>query len=308
MIEINVQCPVFDSFRVQQVGGMFDVPILQKAEQHFCTESPPPLSDDWQIGMIVGPSGSGKSTIARHLYPNDIYSAGHWPDDKAVIDHLGTGSIKEAVSLLTAVGFSSPPSWIKPYHVLSNGEQFRCDLAKALSCDGLVVYDEFTSVVDRNVAKIGSAAIAKGIKGGKIKSRFVAVTCHYDVMDWLEPDALQLGRTWQAEKITESMFKRATGYEYEETKKIIDTGIGKDGKSSLKSTRIEKTIKHVAPDPTSAIFLLKNIMPGRFRDKWDIEHTGPHPIVIGPEYEMLLRAKEVAERDGNDLQADEDAT
>ena len=121
-------------------------------------------------------------------------------------------------------------------------------------------------------------------------------------------DALQLGRTWQAEKITESMFKRAVGYEYEETKKIIDTGIGKDGKSSLKSTRVEKTIKHVAPDPTSAIFLLKNIMPGRFRDKWDIEHTGPRPIVIGPEYEMLLRAKEVAERDGNDLQADEGAT
>ena len=92
--------------------------------------------------------------------------------------------------MLTVVGFSSPPSWIKPYSVLSNGEQFRCDLARALldGSRGLVVFDEYTSVVDRNVAKIASAALAKGIKTSKIPCRFVAVTCHYDILDWLEPD------------------------------------------------------------------------------------------------------------------------
>ena len=52
----------------------------------------------------------------------------------------------------------------------------------------LVVFDEFTSVVDRNVAQIGSAAVAKAIRGGAIRCRFVAVTCHYDVAEWLEPD------------------------------------------------------------------------------------------------------------------------
>jgi hypothetical protein len=51
-----------------------------------------------------------------------------------------------------------------------------------------VVFDEFTSVVDRNVAKVCSAAIAKGIRRGHIPCRFVAVTCHYDVAEWLEPD------------------------------------------------------------------------------------------------------------------------
>ena len=126
--------------------------------------------------------------------------------------------------MFTAVGFSSPPSWIKPYHVLSNGEQFRCDLARALSqaartpdagyplggvplaqpvppvtlaepvppvgepVPPLVAFDEFTSVVDRNVARVISAAIAKGIHSGRIGCRFVAVTCHYDVTEWLEPD------------------------------------------------------------------------------------------------------------------------
>jgi GNAT superfamily N-acetyltransferase len=87
--------------------------------------------------------------------------------------------------------------------VLSTGEQFRCDLARALlvGCRSPggnapdtavgclpVVFDEYTSVVDRNVAQIASAALAKGIKSGKIPCRFVAVTCHYDILDWLEPD------------------------------------------------------------------------------------------------------------------------
>jgi len=51
-----------------------------------------------------------------------------------------------------------------------------------------VVFDEFTSVVDRTVARIGSAAVAKAIRSGRIARRFVAVTCHYDVAQWLEPD------------------------------------------------------------------------------------------------------------------------
>jgi GNAT superfamily N-acetyltransferase len=154
----------------------------------------------WQIGLIVGPSGSGKSTIARKLFGDSVYHVGQWPADRAVVDGLGDRPIKEVIGLFTAVGFSSPPSWIKPYQVLSTGEQFRCDLARALAgpetaaasvkdapCP-IVVFDEFTSVVDRNVARIASAAIAKGIKAGRIPARFVAVTCHYDVTEWLEPD------------------------------------------------------------------------------------------------------------------------
>jgi GNAT superfamily N-acetyltransferase len=42
--------------------------------------------------------------------------------------------------------------------------------------------------VDRNVAKVCSAAISKGIRRGHLPCRFVAVTCHYDVAEWLEPD------------------------------------------------------------------------------------------------------------------------
>ncbi len=232
-IELTLTCPVISSFRVQQVAGMFDVPLADKAATTVRAELPD-FTEPWEIGLIVGPSGSGKSTLARHVFGDAVYGGGGWPTDRAVIDCFGDLSIQQITGLLTAVGFSSPPSWIKPYQVLSNGERFRCDLAKALSAPArwsadagalsvvsgqlsvaeepgepssecmpsqlttdngqltinkqLTVFDEFTSVVDRNVARIGSAAVAKGIRSGQIACRFVAVTCHYDIVDWLAPD------------------------------------------------------------------------------------------------------------------------
>ena len=63
----------------------------------------------------------------------------------------------------------------------------RVDLARAiLEEKKLFVFDEFTSVVDRNVAQIGSYAMQKAIR--KTNKQFIAVTCHFDVQDWLLPD------------------------------------------------------------------------------------------------------------------------
>lgn len=213
-VNVTVSCPVYDSFRVQQVAGMFDVPIQERATEQFQVEVPE-LGDTWRIGLIAGPSGSGKSTLAQRLFGERLIRPQAWPEDQAVIDGMGDRPIKEITNLFTAVGFGSPPSWIKPYQALSTGEQFRCDLARALakseggirkegySLDDssvptsdfrlpaslpLVAFDEFTSVVDRNVARVTSAAIAKGIRKGTIGVRFVAVTCHYDIAEWLQPD------------------------------------------------------------------------------------------------------------------------
>ena len=71
--------------------------------------------------------------------------------------------------------------------MLSTGEQFRVTVARHLLEDGdPSVVDEFTSVVDRQVAKIGSHAVQKIVR--KQKRKFIAVTCHYDVIEWLQPD------------------------------------------------------------------------------------------------------------------------
>ncbi|MFO0896234.1 MAG: GNAT family N-acetyltransferase [Pirellulales bacterium] len=184
------------SFRVEQVAGLFDVPLSERAEERFDVELPD-LEADWRVGLIVGPSGSGKSVVARELFGDRLQATFEWPRDAAVIDGFGELPIKRITELLTSVGFGSPPAWIKPYHVLSGGQRFRCDLARALAVGlespatgpfSLVAVDEFTSVVDRTVARIGSAAVAKAIRSGRVRCRFVAVTCHYDVAAWLEPD------------------------------------------------------------------------------------------------------------------------
>jgi GNAT superfamily N-acetyltransferase len=103
-------------------------------------------------------------------------------------------SVKEVTALLSAVGFSSPPAWLRPFGVLSTGQQFRVTLARLLA-DGLarpagqrppIVLDEYTSVVDRTVARVGSAALARTVRQHRLQ--FVAVTCHDDVIDWLQPD------------------------------------------------------------------------------------------------------------------------
>lgn len=63
----------------------------------------------------------------------------------------------------------------------------RCDIARAMLEDNeMFVFDEFTSVVDRNVAQIGSFALQKAIR--RNDKKFIAVTCHFDVQDWLMPD------------------------------------------------------------------------------------------------------------------------
>lgn len=198
MITVNVGCKVPDSFRVQQCAGMFDLELAERTSRSWTIEVPG-VDEDWRIGAIVGPSGSGKTVVARHVYGDSLVAGFDWPADRAVIDVLAPadvdGGLKAASAMLNSVGFSSPPDWVKPYGVLSNGQRFRCDLARSLlttppSGGGVVAFDEFSSVVDRQVAQFGSAAVAKTIRRptGDFRGRFVAVTCHYDILDWLQPD------------------------------------------------------------------------------------------------------------------------
>lgn len=184
---IEHSIPIAASARTIQLRGMFDLPPTEASTMQWDVDLP--VEDKpWNVGLVVGPSGSGKTSIAREFWPDQLAVDVTWPDDKAVIEAFPSGmSIKEVVALLSSVGFSSPPAWLRPFRVLSNGEQFRATVARRLADDDdLVVLDEFTSVVDRTVAQIGSAAVAKAVR--QRDRRLVALSCHYDVEDWLQPD------------------------------------------------------------------------------------------------------------------------
>ena len=163
--------------------GDYDVK-LDHAQEHFRGNID--LPDDWQIGVIWGGSGTGKSTIARELFGDHLITGFEY-NAKSVVDDMPKNcDMAEIEKMFYSVGFGSVPSWMKPYSVLSNGEKMRVDLARALLERDFVVFDEFTSVVDRQVAQTASLAISKAIR--RSQKRFIAVSCHSDIIEWLEPD------------------------------------------------------------------------------------------------------------------------
>ena len=199
--------------RVMQIRGMFDLQTEKTSRLEWDVHLDLPAQ--WNIGVIVGPSGCGKTTIAQELFRANLISHFQWAEDKSIVDCFPINcGIKEVVSLLSSVGFNSPPSWLRPFRVLSNGEQFRVIVARALAEQkDLVVLDEFTSVVDRNVAQIGSAAVAKSVR--RRNQKLIAVSCHYDILPWLEPDwvyepatdTLTIGRLLRRPEIKLEIFR-----------------------------------------------------------------------------------------------------
>jgi hypothetical protein len=156
----------------------------------------------------------------KHRSPNTLTNGRGFESAHLPLKHL--------LRVLTAVGLASPPSWLKPYRVLSTGERFRADLARALigargsglGAEGdqladrqepnettplspeprtpspsLLVFDEFTSTLDRTVACTASFALSKYLRSGVsnpkskiLNPKFIALSCHTDFLSWLAPD------------------------------------------------------------------------------------------------------------------------
>lgn len=186
-LSITRESTVSNSIRARQVQAAFDVPANEKQSLKW-TGDVPIEAKPWQIGLIVGPSGCGKSTVAREMFGTALDTPLSWSAASVIDDFAQAKGIEEITAICQAVGFNTIPAWLRPYGVLSNGEKFRVDLARRLLEGGpLVAVDEFTSVVDRQVAKIGAHAVQKWVRKNPGR-QFVAVTCHYDIIDWLQPD------------------------------------------------------------------------------------------------------------------------
>jgi ABC-type lipoprotein export system ATPase subunit len=181
-IQVSHRCSDFDSYRAARVKSLFNVE--SGCDVDVAAELPIE-HQPWKIGVIVGPSGSGKTTLGKAI--GKLYSP-HWPKNRPLIDAIDpSGSFDAVTGALSAVGLGAVPAWLRPFSVLSNGEQFRANLAR-LICEApsMAVVDEFSSVVDRQIARVGAAAFAKAWR--RTSGQVVLLSCHYDILDWVQPD------------------------------------------------------------------------------------------------------------------------
>lgn len=141
---------------------------------------------NWNIGVICGNSGSGKSTILNNLgeiaTPNYDYN-------KAIISQFPNLNENEVTELFCSVGLSSVPIWLHKPNELSNGEKARFDLAWVLANiknKDIILYDEFTSVINRQSAQSLSFSLQRYVRENNIK--IILASCHFDIIEWLRPD------------------------------------------------------------------------------------------------------------------------
>ena len=188
IVNVKHTCQEFESYRAQRVKSLFNAESGADWVQEFNID----IDDlDWGIGLIVGTSGSGKTSLGRQFFGidkiYDLYKG--WDSSKPIVDCiLPDGDFNQATGSLASVGLGDVPSWLRPFNALSNGQQFRAGLARLVSdAPDEAVVDEFTSVIDRQIAKVGALAFGKNWRRNKGK-KVVLLSCHYDIIEWLQPD------------------------------------------------------------------------------------------------------------------------
>lgn len=138
---------------------------------------------DFDILVICGASGSGKSTLLKEF--GRRLENKRFKDGMAIVSSFN--SPEEAGYKLSAVGLNSIPVWCRPRNVLSVGEGFRADIA--LNLESGTIFDEFTSTIDRNVAKSTCNGLQKYIRKNGLKG-MVFCSCHKDHIPFLKPDVV----------------------------------------------------------------------------------------------------------------------
>lgn len=202
-IEIHNTCSDFNTYRAARVKSLFNA---ESGCDFRLTCDLPTDEPGWKIGLVVGPSGTGKTSIGRAVFGGvgvtDLYAG--WPEDLPIVDAVSPGGDFNAVTgAFAAVGLGDVPAWLRPFKALSNGQQFRAGLARlCVDPPAEVVVDEFTSVIDRQIAKIGAMAFSKAWQRGG--GRAVLLSCHYDIVEWLQPDWVFDTATGEVKKKTKS--------------------------------------------------------------------------------------------------------
>ena len=185
-IEVILKSEVNKEFRCQVAANSLDIDVEKKSIHHLKIDNIN-IPDKWNIGLVYGNSGSGKTTMIKHLFGDKIFEV-KLDEDKPIINQLPEDmSYEDCAKMLNGIGLNSVPCWIRPVKTLSNGQRARAEAVYLMTqSDEIIFIDEWTSVVDRTVAKAMSLCLYKYAK--RNNKRLVLCSCHVDILEWLNPD------------------------------------------------------------------------------------------------------------------------
>ncbi len=183
--EVNLKSKIFNNYRCKRACDSLDIDIKKKSEHNFKIECD--LETNFNIGLIYGNSGSGKTTLAKKIYGENIFDI-KLNEDECIMNQLNEEyNYDECAMILNGIGLNSVPCWVKPLKTLSNGQRARAEAVYLMqSKKDIVVIDEWTSVVDRTIAKVMSLCLNKYAK--KNNKKIIVLSCHKDIIEWLNPD------------------------------------------------------------------------------------------------------------------------
>mmetsp|Transcript_57326 Transcript_57326/g.123267 ORF Transcript_57326/g.123267 Transcript_57326/m.123267 type:complete len:715 (+) Transcript_57326:2-2146(+) len=166
--------------------------LLDGGFEGLCVHAVPRLEGlpKFAIGALIGPSGSGKTTLAIESFGQPLTAL--WNEDAPALAHFST--FADAQAALSAVALDLQTA-MRPVGLLSSGERERATLARGLAewaageRSSLVV-DEFTSLLDRVVAKQVAGGITAFVRERSALTGLVLLSSNTDVVGkgMLEPD------------------------------------------------------------------------------------------------------------------------
>lgn len=183
---VRLESPVFSTFRCQRAANALDIDVKKKAIHELKIQAD--LESPFNLGLIIGSSGSGKTTLAKSIAGEDCFKTPLNMELPIIDQFPKEWSYEDCAQALHGIGLTSVPQWIKPVKTLSNGQRARAEAALLMSqtLNEPIYIDEWTSVVDRTVAKAMSFTIQKYAR--KSNKKIILLSCHYDVIEWLNPD------------------------------------------------------------------------------------------------------------------------